>query len=392
MPILHISVHNKIATYRQRDGGIVCGNSDYTISFSFDEEWDGYPNKVARFIWNGEFQDVGIEGDTCAVPVIQNANEVKVGVFAEELSTTTPATIACLGSILCVTATPSVENDGYWANDARDSAEVASEAATRSEEAADRAVAAVGFEASDFYNHESNRDNPHGVTPEQIGAVPTTRTINDKPLSADIMLTAADVAAAPAGFGLGETEGRFCKDANEATKVGFYYLNGYGCLNISDNFIYGVMSVERRNAYIYQTAKSADGFTECQVITRYSRDTGITWSEWEWVNPPMHAGVEYRTTERWQGKPVYALAVDLGSMPNNDLKDVYFNQNIQCENVISYEAVITSSDYGARGLPDFNEAGELRCFAVLLNSCVRIKSYHNLSSYTGKMTIKFTKE
>lgn len=36
----------------------------------------------------------------------------------------------------------------------------------------------------------------HGVTAEQIGAVPTTRTVNGKPLSGDITLTAADVGAA----------------------------------------------------------------------------------------------------------------------------------------------------------------------------------------------------
>lgn len=30
-----------------------------------------------------------------------------------------------------------------------------------------------------------------------------------------------------------------------------------------------------------------------------------TWGDWEWVNPPMIAGAEYRTTERYLGKPVY---------------------------------------------------------------------------------------
>jgi len=38
-----------------------------------------------------------------------------------------------------------------------------------------------------------------------------------------------------------------------------------------------------------------------------------TWQPWEWVNPPMHAGVEYRTTERWNGSPVYTKLVDCGA-------------------------------------------------------------------------------
>lgn len=35
------------------------------------------------------------------------------------------------------------------------------------------------------------------------------------------------------------------------------------------------------------------------------RMTDGAWGEWEYINPPMQAGVEYRTTERWGGKPVY---------------------------------------------------------------------------------------
>lgn len=52
-----------------------------------------------------------------------------------------------------------------------------------------------------------------------------------------------------------------------------------------------------------------------------------TWGAWEWVNPPMQLGVEYRTTERYLGKPVYVKAVNFGSLPNNSLKVVTFGDN-----------------------------------------------------------------
>lgn len=29
------------------------------------------------------------------------------------------------------------------------------------------------------------------------------------------------------------------------------------------------------------------------------------WGEWEWINPPLHQGYEYRTTERYNGHPVF---------------------------------------------------------------------------------------
>ena len=98
---LHIVVNNKIATYLTRDGNIVCGNSDYRIVFTFDTEWDEYDGKVARFIWNEKYLDVAFNGNTVVVPMITRALHLKVGVYAGELCTTTPAVIDCEDSILC---------------------------------------------------------------------------------------------------------------------------------------------------------------------------------------------------------------------------------------------------------------------------------------------------
>lgn len=49
--------------------------------------------------------------------------------------------------------------------------------------------------------HTFNKENPHGVTAEQVGAPPETRTINGKPLSADVKLSASDVGALPSAGG-----------------------------------------------------------------------------------------------------------------------------------------------------------------------------------------------
>ena len=101
MRTLHISVLDKKATYLSRDGDIVCGNSDYIIEFAFDAEWDAYEEKTARFIWNGNYQDVKFVGTACYVPIVTHATELKVGVYAGELSTTTSASIGCTMSVLC---------------------------------------------------------------------------------------------------------------------------------------------------------------------------------------------------------------------------------------------------------------------------------------------------
>lgn len=137
MKNLNITVDNKVATYLQRDGEIVCGNSDYQIIFTFDADWDAYDTKTARFIWNGKHMDVPFAGNECQVPTIKNTDEVKVGVYAGDISTTTPATIPCKRSVLCG------DEEMYEGNPevCRDQA---IEAAERAEAAAARAEAASG--------------------------------------------------------------------------------------------------------------------------------------------------------------------------------------------------------------------------------------------------------
>ena len=106
MNTLHITVNQKTATYLKRDGDIVCGNSDYQIQFIFDDEWEEYPTKTARFICKGNYLDVTFTGNTCQVPIIVDASYVLVGVYAGELQTTTSARIECKRSILCGGDTP----------------------------------------------------------------------------------------------------------------------------------------------------------------------------------------------------------------------------------------------------------------------------------------------
>ena len=79
------------------------------------------------------------------------------------------------------------------------------------------------------------------------------------------------------------------------------------------------------------TAQQIDdgiGFESTDYPGCYYRTVdGVT----EWFNPPMQLGGidadgnpinEYRTTERYLGKPVYVKAVDFGAAPNSTLKVV----------------------------------------------------------------------
>lgn len=101
MTNIDITVNNKTATVTTPNARIVCGNSDYTVTFSFSPEWDKYEKKTARFIYADKYEDKHFTGNVCECPIISNSREVKVGVYAGDISTTTPARIDCDKSILC---------------------------------------------------------------------------------------------------------------------------------------------------------------------------------------------------------------------------------------------------------------------------------------------------
>lgn len=161
MPILHISVIEKIASYQKRDGDIVCGNSDYLIEFTFDDEWEDYPTKTARFIWNGKYYDSEFTGNSCAVPIIKDAEMLEVGVFAGDLQTTTRAQIDCRSSILCGNTVPvdDEEADAEYASAAKEYASQASKSASDAAKSASEAKSAANSLVI-----PSALPNPHALT------------------------------------------------------------------------------------------------------------------------------------------------------------------------------------------------------------------------------------
>lgn len=133
----------------------------------------------------------------------------------------------------------------------------------------------------------------------------------------------ANALYAPAGYGLGDIvlltsaddintlkkNGWYCwqessKPANIPTLNGTYYMDS--------------LRVWGNGAVCYQEmVDMSDSSGRGNKIQRtiYGSNVG----EWEWQNPPMTLGVEYRTTERHNGKAVYAKYYDAGILQNNTL-------------------------------------------------------------------------
>lgn len=112
--VIEVSIKNKKAV-RTNDAAYTCDNSDFTVVFSFDEEWNAFPTKTARFAYDDKFQDVVFSGNKCPMPKISNTKLISVGVFAGDLHTSTPAMIVANKSILGASGVPDEPSPDVYA-------------------------------------------------------------------------------------------------------------------------------------------------------------------------------------------------------------------------------------------------------------------------------------
>lgn len=182
---------------------------------------------------------------------------------------------------------------------------------------------------------------------------------------------------APGGFGLG-TAAATATDLNQTVLSGWYSCAG-SSNGPSSNF-YGWLLVSSRTGaggMIRQDAWSA--LAQPDHFARYAVD-GV-WTPWEYVNPPMRLGVEYRTTERYDSKPVYAKAVNFGALPANSSKSVAhgISDMARCFEVVG--------SYGVQNL-----VGEAAVTTIGANTeNIMIATDRNLSAETAIVLMKYTK-
>lgn len=112
------------------------------------------------------------------------------------------------------------------------------------------------------------------------------------------------------GFGLGDVQGKTINSLEEITGYGFFRIpsesgiapdtsSNWGAIYVGSNLKYGTLIASRnKQGLVFKTVEAG------------------VWGEWEWLNPPMQLGVEYRTTERYLGKPVYVCVKEFTGLTN----------------------------------------------------------------------------
>lgn len=108
--------------------------------------------------------------------------------------------------------------------------------------------------------------------------------------------------------------------------------------------------------------------------------------ETEWFNPPMSPGVEYRTTERWSGSPVYTMAVDFGALPNNAEKSK--------SGLPAYLNIIDMRGYAVGGSYNVPIPGYYAIHSMgytKSNGNLWISTTADMSGYSAYVVVKYTK-
>ena len=221
-------------------------------------------------------------------------------------------------------------------------------------------------------------------------------------------LEAQFASKAPAGYGLGAsvvgaTGYRQVNhaEADSLNKTGVYWFrddtNHFYQDGMNSGFAGVLIHFQHNNhnaakqifiPYYKYGVSDGDGVDAYVVVERTRRQTDGTWTPIEWRNPPMFAGVEYRTTERYNGKPVYTMRVNCGAGPNKTMIEI----SAPVENLETY---IFCSVYGINKsmvMPvigwsletDYTNGG-------IVDDKIRIFSTTDVSAYNYCATIKYTK-
>ena len=131
----------------------------------------------------------------------------------------------------------------------------------------------------------------------------------------------------------------------------------------------------------------SDGY--CKIIRRKHMGE---WGASEVENPPLETGVEYRTTERWAGKPVYVKQISFGALPASGSS--YVRPGISGATLVSLTGTFFESNgSGAEPYPIMDGSGT-KCLCWVNNDCSTLfaQAIKDCSGYTGEFIIKYTKD
>lgn len=154
--------------------------------------------------------------------------------------------------------------------------------------------------------HIESRENPHAVTAAQVGAVPVVANVTTAKTNLDNYKTPGawfftsgytpiNIPSGTNGWLIVQT-----RSANDSTFVKQIWLRA-GTIDSNDHMTYVRTCINEVWSAWHRYITDLD--------TASAVNDSLMWNE-GYINPPFKEGVEYLTTERYGGVPVYAKRVD----------------------------------------------------------------------------------
>ncbi len=269
-----------------------------------------------------------------------------------------------------------------------------------------------------FVDRESAYPNRYRVIPESGNPYYIILERDDEPVTPGTPLNAetfngmrdeidaALASKAPAGFGYGEYRSISHWNDEDGTQLEANLDSFFNSVDKLDKVYrfklvdYPACEASGQGGFAdIMCSDMSDGTPRDITIVYYALMGGVTiatkkkhagvWYPWEYVNPTMQLGVEYRTTERYMGKPVYYKLFDFGFMPNATLKQIAHGLNEASYIAVDSSRSIIYLDNSRGGsLLPINENIQ---YLNLSDGCISIKCSVDLSEYHAYIFLKYTK-
>ena len=380
----------------QRPAAITAGTVGLEAEFSFDSHWNNL-GKTVIFQAGDKVITAALESDTHIVPweVLEKPDLwLTVGVYGANPEGT--VVIPTLWTKVAAVYT-GVDPEG-------------DPALEPSNPIWQQTLARVANMEPQLSEHIGNTENPHGVNCDQIGAV-TQKEFRDVVSNLDGSsdpdgliphllnrdnphgVTVAQIGAAPAGFGYGGeqlpvVEGANTNEINSGitelirAMPPIFCTRQFKCKNpvTGGGHLYGT---------IYKQNDTNAVVVLHQLSYRYElrgQYTQGVWQEWEWSNPPMDLNMEYRTTEKFNGKPVYAKLLNCGALPNATNKQVFVANNIS--NIVRTEGYLENTAGYLLQAPTSGTSAV--SFYLYNNTNLRIATTSDQSTWNAYVAVYYT--